>query len=66
MGSARRSRRSLHSRSGVNYAFCWEALKGSGIMPLTTMEGIEFNVLVGRSRWNVAPTNAWLNRYRGL
>lgn len=65
-GRPRRRPKKLHADKGYDYAFCREALRKRGITPRIARVGIESKDRLGRYRWVVERTFAWLNQFRRL
>jgi transposase len=65
-GRPRRRPQKLHADKGYDYAFCRLACRQRGIVPRIARKGIESSARLGRYRWVVERTLAWLNRYRRL
>lgn len=56
----------LHADKGYDYEFCRELLKRRGIKPRIARRGIESSQKLGRYRWVIERTLAWLHQYRRL
>src|ERR1043165_7918799 len=56
----------LHADKAYDFAFCREALRCRGIIPRIARRGIDSSERLGRHRWVVERTHAWLNQYRRL
>ena len=56
----------LHADKGYDYDRCRRALRKRGIIPRIARKGIESSQRLGRHRWVVERTLAWLNRFRRL
>jgi IS5 family transposase len=56
----------LHADKGYDYARCRIACRKRGIVPRIARRGVESRERLGRHRWGVERTLAWLNRYRRL
>ena len=56
----------LHGDKGYDFAFCREALRRRGITPRIARRGIDSSERLGRFRWVVERTNAWVLAYRRL
>ena len=56
----------LHADKGYDSAKCREQLRQAGIVPRIARRGIESSQKLGRYRWVVERTFAWLNRFRRL
>lgn len=65
-GRPRRRPAKLHADKGYDYARCRLACRQRGIAPRIARRGIESSERLGRHRWVVERTLAWLNRYRRL
>ncbi len=66
--SGRRRKRpaKLHADKGYDYPVCRHLLRRRHITPRIARKGIERSDRLGRHRWVVERTLAWLNRYRRL
>jgi hypothetical protein len=53
-------------RQGHDFDFCRQALRRRGITPRIARRGIESSERLGRFRWIVERTNAWVLAYRRL
>jgi transposase len=56
----------LHADKGYDYRFCRDLLRQRHIIPRIARTGIEASQRLGRQRWVVERTLAWLNRFRRL
>jgi transposase len=65
-GRPRRRPTKLHADKGYDYARCRIACRTRGIVPRIARRGVESSERLGRHRWVVERTLAWLNRYRRL
>lgn len=65
-GRPRRRPTKLHADKGYDYAFCRAACRRRGIVPRIARKGIESSERLGRYRWVVERTLAWLGRLRRL
>lgn len=65
-GRPRRWPQQLHADKGYDYALCRLACRQRGITPRIARRGVESSERLGRHRWVVERTLAWLNRYRRL
>ena len=65
-GPARKRPRKLHADKGYDYVRCRRACRRRGILPRIARRGIESKERLGRSRWVVERTLAWLHRFRRL
>jgi transposase len=65
-GRPRRRPLKLHADKGYDYARCRRACRERGIVPRIARRGVESSERLGRHRWVVERTLAWLNRYRRL
>jgi IS5 family transposase len=67
LGRGRRKRPSkLHADKGYDFERCRKALRKRGIVPRIARRGVESTERLGRHRWVVERTLAWLNNYRRL
>jgi IS5 family transposase len=65
-GRPRKRPHKLHADKGYDYPRCRQALRKRGILPRIARKGIESSQRLGRHRWVVERTLAWLNRFRRL
>ncbi len=65
-GRPRRRPVKLHADKGYDYPRCRAACRARGIVPRIARRGIESKTRLGRHRWVVERTFAWLNRFRRL
>ena len=65
-GRPRKRPDKLHADKGYDYPRCRKALRARGIKVRIARRGIESSQKLGRHRWVVERTHAWLNRYRRL
>lgn len=65
-GRPRRRPAKLHADKAYDSAVCRLACRQRGITPRIARKGIESRERLGRHRWVVERTLAWLNRYRRL
>ncbi len=56
----------LHADKGYDHAFCRRACRARGIQPRIARRGIDTSAKLGRHRWVVERTLAWLARFRRL
>jgi transposase len=56
----------LHGDKGYDFAFCRDALRRRGITPRIARRGVESSERLGRYRWIVERTNAWVLAFRRL
>ena len=56
----------LHADKGYDYTRCRAALRARGIIARTARRGQDSSQHLGRPRWVVERTPAWLNRFRRL
>jgi transposase len=63
-GSPRKRPKKLHADKGYDFPRCRRALRRRGIKARISRRGIESSERLGRHRWVVERTLAWLNRYR--
>src|ERR687889_2467226 len=65
-GRPRKRPKKLHADKAYDFPRCREALRKRGITPRIARRGIESSERLGRYRWVVERTLAWLGRYRRL
>jgi transposase len=65
-GRPRRRPEKLHADKGYDYRRCRDACVERGIKHRIARKGIESTTRLGRHRWIVERTLAWLARYRRL
>jgi IS5 family transposase len=65
-GRPRRRPAKLHADKGYDYPRCRAACRARGIVPRIARRGVESSERLGRHRWVVERTLAWLNRFRRL
>jgi transposase len=65
-GRPRRRPTKLHADKGYDYPRCRAACRKRNIIPRIARRGIESSERLGRHRWVVERTLAWLNRFRRL
>ena len=65
-GRPRRRPDKLHADKGYDYQRCRRACRQRGITPRIARKGIESKEKLGRHRWVIERTFAWLVRYRRL
>jgi transposase len=65
-GRPRRRPVKLHADKAYDHAKCRRAVRRRGIVPRIARRGIEDSQRLGRYRWVVERTLAWLNGYRLL
>ena len=65
-GHPRRRPQKLHADKGYDHAKCRRALRRRGITPRIARRGIESKEHLGRYRWAVERTIAWLKNFRRL
>ena len=65
-GRPRRRPEKLHADKAYDSADLRAALRQRGIAPRIARRGVESSERLGRYRWVVERTGAWLNRYRRL
>lgn len=68
-GKAGRRRRwpdKLHADKAYGHRRCRQACRRRGIAPHITRRGIETSQKLGRHRWVIERTFAWINRFRRL
>ena len=65
-GRPRRRPRKVHADKGYDFRKCREACRVRGIQHRIARRGMESKERLGRHRWVVERTFAWLNRQRRL
>ncbi len=65
-GRPRRRPAKLHADKSYDYPRCCAACRKRGIIPRIARRGIESSERLGRHRWVVERTLAWLNCFRRL
>ncbi len=65
-GQRRKRPAKLHADKGYDYPRCRRALRRRHIKIRIARKGIESSQRLGRHRWAVERTFAWLHRYRRL
>ena len=65
-GRPRHRPKKLHADKGYDYARCRAALRARGIIVRIARRGQDSSQHLGRHRWVVERTFAWLNRFRRL
>ena len=65
-GRPRKLPHKLHADKGYDYPRCREYLRLRGIVPRIARRGVESKERLGRHRWLVERTLAWLNQFRKL
>jgi transposase len=65
-GRPRKRPKKLHADKGYDFPRCREALRKRGIKARSARRGIDSSERLGRHRWVVERTLAWLSRYRRL
>jgi IS5 family transposase len=65
-GRPRRRPAKLHGDKGYDYPTCRRMLRQRGITPRIARRGIESNTRLGRHRWKVERSLAWLLANRRL
>ena len=65
-GGRRKRPKKLHADKGYDFPRCRKALRKRGITPRIARRGIESSERLGRHRWVVERTLAWLAKYRRL
>jgi transposase len=59
-GRPRKRPTKLHADKGYDFPRCRQALRRRGISPRIARRGVESSQRLGRHRWKVEPTLAWL------
>jgi transposase len=65
-GRPRRRPDKLHADKGYDHRFCRRDCRRRGIAPRIARRGVDSSARLGRHRWKVERTLAWLNRLRRL
>lgn len=65
-GQRRKRPAKLHADKGYDYPRCRQALRRRHIQIRIARKGIDSSARLGRHRWVVERTLAWLNRFRRL
>ena len=65
-GRPRRRPRKLHADKAYDHRRCRHACRRRGITPRIARRGVETSERLGRYRWVIERTFAWLNRFRRL
>jgi transposase len=65
-GQRRKRPAKLHADKGYDYPRCRQALRRRHIQARIARKGIDSSARLGRHRWVVERTLAWLNRFRRL
>jgi IS5 family transposase len=65
-GRPRRRPDKLHADKGYDHRFCRWACRARRIIPRIARRGIENSTRLGRHRWKVERTLAWMARFRRL
>ncbi len=65
-GRPRKRPKKLHADKGYDFPRCRKALRRRGIKARIARRGINSSERLGRHRWVVERTLAWLSRYRRL
>lgn len=65
-GRPRRRPAKLHADKGYDYCRCRRACVARGVRHRIARKGVESKTRLGRHRWVVERTMAWLARYRRL
>src|SRR5919112_1892777 len=65
-GRPRKRPEKLHADKAYDFPRCREALRKRGITPRIARRGIESSEKLGKYRWVVERTLAWMNRFRRL
>ena len=66
VGRPRKRPAKLHADKAYDAAAVRQALRRRGIIPRIARRGVESSERLGRYRWVVERTGAWLNQYRRL
>ena len=65
-GRPRKRPQKLHADKGYDYPRCRQVLRQRHVIARIARKGIDSSDRLGRYRWVVERTPAWLNRYRRL
>jgi transposase len=65
-GRPRRRPGKLHADKSYDHRFCRDECRRRGIVPRIARRGVEDSSRLGRHRWKVERTLAWLARFRRL
>lgn len=65
-GRPRKRPTKLHADKGYDFTRCRRDLRAHGIEPRIARRGIESGQRLGRHRWVVERTFAWINQFRRL
>jgi transposase len=65
-GRARHRPDKLHADKAYDHRRCRQACRRRGIAPRIARRGVETSQTLGRHRWVIERTFAWINRYRRL
>ena len=65
-GGPRRRPDKLHADKSYDHRFCRDNCRSRGIVPRIARRGIEDSTRLGRHRWKVERTLAWMARFRHL
>ncbi len=65
-GRARHRPDKLHADKAYDHRRCRQACRRRGIAPRIARRGVETSQKLGRHRWVIERTFAWINRYRRL
>ena len=65
-GRPRKRPAKLHADKGYDFKRCRADLRARGITPRIARRGIESSQRLGRHRWVVERTFAWINQFRRL
>jgi IS5 family transposase len=66
LGRPRKRPKKLHAEKAYDFPRCRKALRKRGITPRIARRGIDSSERLGRHRWVVERTLAWLAKYRRL
>ena len=65
-GRPRKRPAKLHGDKGYDYPTCRRRLRRRGITPRIARRGVESSTRLGRHRWTIERTGAWLGGWRRL
>jgi IS5 family transposase len=66
LGRPRKRPAKLHADKGYDHAFCRRELRSRNIAPRIARRGVESSAHLGKHRWVVERTFAWINQFRRL
>ena len=66
LGRPRKRPAKLHADKGYDHRRCRAECRARGIRPRIARRGVDSSQRLGRHRWTVERTHAWMNRLRRL